>query len=173
MAAPRLRNKLVAAATSTEDENKPTGQKADGAPEGETDEERKKREEEEEKEASAKAARAADPVAADRARTKAITSSANGKHFPALASHLAYDAAVSAEAAEAVFAAILQDVDVTASAAAPAAGAASPRGDAFRRAMASEAPNPSLGTGTGSGAEKSRLMSFSEIRAARADAKRK
>ena len=172
MAAPRLRTKLAAASMPEDEDEKAKGKKADGTPvdENETEEERKKREEEE-KEAAAKAQRsaAADPVAADRARTKAITSSAHAKHFPALASHLAYDLAVSAEA---VFAAVLQDVDVTAAAAAtPPAGA---KGDAFRRAMAAEAPNPALGTAAGGavgGTE--RLMSVHEVRAAKAAAKNK
>ena len=106
MAAPRLRTNL-AAASMPEDENekaKGKAKKADGTPvdENETEEERRGREEQEEKDAAAKAQRAAaaDPVAADRARTKAITSSAHAKHFPALASHLAYDLAVSADLLE-------------------------------------------------------------------------
>jgi hypothetical protein len=60
---------------------------------------------------------------------------------------------------------------VTAAAAAtPPAGA---KGDAFRRAMAAEAPNPPLGTAAGGAGGTERLMSVHEIRAAKAAAKSK
>ncbi len=84
---------------------------------------------------------------------KAITTGAGDRLFPTLAASLAYDTDFSVDQAAAVFEAVMQDVETEAAAPAPAKDAsASPKGDAFRKAMANEAPNPPLGSGGGKAA---------------------
>lgn len=201
MAAPRLRTKLAAsrvrATEGDDEENKVKGRKAKAKGKAETDDEEADASEEDEEtgasegdedeteasegdedeeaseEEEPKSKKAKSAKAVERARIQAITGSASAQHFPSLASHLAFETAMSAKAAGSLLNAAMKDVDTSASGKGGSkAEASSPKGAAFRRAMNGEAPNPKLGNGAAGGPEAARLMSFSEIRAARAAARK-
>ncbi|BCM83587.1 hypothetical protein [Methylobacterium indicum] len=167
MSAPRLRAKLATAAP-TASEPSPTEEKKDGKgkAEGQPTEEKKdgkgkadEGEQDKKDETGASAAKPPVGASGEKARMWAITQSANGKVFPNLAAAIAYSTDLSAEGAASLFEAVLQDVD-TSAVEAPAAreAADSPKGDAFRKAMNAEAPNPKLGAGGGPAAEEDELV---------------
>lgn len=163
MSTARLRAKLAAPRTASDqtEEEKMKGKK--GADGKEEDNEASDNDEDDgegvtpPKKDGKKAAAAAAPVKAlspEKARMKAITGSASATMLPKLADHLAYDTDLSAEDAEAVMLAALEDVDTEASdAPAPREATESPKAGAFRKAMEASAPNPKLGTGAGGKAE--------------------